>query len=116
MNLHEYQAKELVARFGLPVLPGQVARTPGGAHESAASIGKKVVVKSQVQIGGRGKAGGIKLAETPEEAFERAREILSLTIKGLPVRKVLVAQASDIARELYLSIVLDRGRKLPLIM
>jgi succinyl-CoA synthetase beta subunit len=116
VNLREYQAKELFARYGLPVLPGQVASTPEEARDVAASIGGPVVVKAQVQVGGRGKAGGIKLANTPDEAFDRARDILALTIKGLPVRKVLVAQAADIARELYLAIVLDRSRKLPLIM
>jgi succinyl-CoA synthetase beta subunit len=116
VNLHEYQAKELFARYGLPVLPGQVATSAEEARNVAASIGGTVVIKAQVLVGGRGKAGGVKLAETPEEAFERAGQILALTIKGLPVRKVLVAQAADIARELYLSIVLDRSRKLPLVM
>jgi succinyl-CoA synthetase beta subunit len=116
MNLHEYQAKELFARYGLPVLPGQVAATPEEARDIAASIGGAVVVKAQVQVGGRGKAGGIKLAANPDEAQARAREILALTIKGLPVRRVLVARAAEIARELYLSIVLDRARKLPLVM
>ena len=116
MNLHEYQAKDLFARYGLPVLPGQVAASAEEARDIAASIGGTVVIKAQVLVGGRGKAGGVKLAETPEEAFEKAGQILALTIKGLPVRKVLVAQAADIARELYLSIVLDRSRKLPLIM
>ena len=116
MNLHEYQAKELFARHGLPVLPGQVAMSAEEARDIAASIGGTVVIKAQVLVGGRGKAGGVKLAHSPEEAFERAGEILALTIKGLPVRKVLVAQAADIARELYLSIVLDRSRKLPLVM
>jgi succinyl-CoA synthetase beta subunit len=116
MNLHEYQGKELFARFGIPVLPGQVAATPEEARDVAASLGGTVVIKAQVQAGGRGKAGGVKLAHTPDEAFEKARDILALTIKGLPVRKVLVAQASDIARELYLSIVMDRQRKLPMVM
>jgi succinyl-CoA synthetase beta subunit len=116
MNLHEYQAKELFARFGLPVLRGQVARTPEEARDIAASIGGTVVVKAQVLTGGRGKAGGVKLAQSPDEAFERARDILALTIKGFPVRKVLVAEAADIARELYLAIVMDRSRRLPLIM
>jgi succinyl-CoA synthetase beta subunit len=116
MNLHEYQGKELFARFGLPVTPGQVAVTPEEARDIAASIGGMVVIKAQVQVGGRGKAGGVKLANSPEEAFEKARDILSLTIKGLPVRKVLVAQAAEIAREYYLSIVMDRQKKLPLIM
>jgi len=116
MNLHEYQGKELFARFGLPVLPGQVAVTPEEARDIAASIGGAVVIKAQVQAGGRGKAGGVKLANSPDEAMSRARDILALTIKGLPVRKVLVTQAADIARELYLSIVLDRGRRMPLVM
>jgi succinyl-CoA synthetase beta subunit len=116
MNLHEYQAKELFARFGLPVLPGQVAASPEEARTIAGSLGGTVVIKAQVQAGGRGKAGGVKLAQSPDEAFDRARDILALTIKGLPVRRVLVAQAADIARELYLSIVLDRARKRPLVM
>jgi succinyl-CoA synthetase beta subunit len=116
MNLHEYQGKELFARFGLPVLPGQVATTPEEARDVAASIGSTVVIKAQVQAGGRGKAGGVKLAHSPEETFEKARDILALTIKGLPVRRVLVAQAADIARELYLAIVLDRAAKQPLMM
>ena len=116
MNLHEYQGRELFARFGIPVLPGQVAGTPEEARDIAASLDGTVVIKAQVLIGGRGKAGGVKLAHTPDEAFEKARDILDLTIKGLPVRRVLVARAADIARELYLAIVLDRAKKLPLIM
>ena len=116
MNLHEYQGKELFARFGIPVLPGQVAGTPEEARDIAASIGGTVVIKAQVQAGGRGKAGGVKLAHSPSEAFERARDILALTIKGLPVRKMLVAQAADIAREYYCSIVMDREKKAPLVM
>ena len=116
MNLHEYQGRELFARFGIPVLPGQVAGTPEEARDIAESLEGTVVIKAQVLVGGRGKAGGVKLAHTPDEAFEKARDILALTIKGLPVRKVLVAHAAEIARELYLSIVLDRAKKLPLIM
>ena len=116
MNLHEYQGKELFARFGLPVLPGQVAETPEEAGRVAASLGGTVVIKAQVQAGGRGKAGGVKLAHTPEEAFEKAKDILALTIKGLPVRKVLVAQAADIAKEYYCAIVMDREKKAPLVM
>jgi succinyl-CoA synthetase beta subunit len=116
MNLQEYQAKELFARHGLPVLPGQVAATPEEARAIASSIGGTVVIKAQVLTGGRGKAGGVKLAHDPDEAYEKARDILNLTIKGLRVRKVLVAQAADIARELYLAIVLDRGARLPLVM
>ena len=116
MNLHEYQAKELFARYGLPVLPGQVATTPEEAADIAASIGGTVVLKAQVLTGGRGKAGGVKLAHSPEEALEKARDILALTIKGFPVRKVLVAKAADIERELYLSVVLDRAARQPLVM
>jgi len=116
MNLHEHQGKELFARFGLPVLPGQVAASPEEARDVAASLGGTVVLKAQVQAGGRGKAGGVKLAENPEEAFEKARDILALTIKGLPVRKLLVTQAADIAREYYCAIVLDREKKAPLVM
>jgi len=116
MNLHEYQGKELFARYGLPVLPGQVAGTPEEARDVAASLGGTVVIKAQVQAGGRGKAGGVKLAHTPDEAFEKARDILALTIKGLPVRKVLVAEAADIAKEYYCAIVLDREKKAPLVM
>jgi succinyl-CoA synthetase beta subunit len=116
MNLYEYQGKELFARFGLPVLPGQVASTPEEARDIAASIGGLVVIKAQVQAGGRGKAGGVKLARVPDEAAVHARDILALEIKGLPVRRVLVTQAADIARELYLAILLDRSHKRPLIM
>jgi succinyl-CoA synthetase beta subunit len=116
MNLHEYQGRELFARFGIPVLPGQVADTPEEARDIAESLGGTVVIKAQVLVGGRGKAGGVQLARTPDEACARAREILALSIKGLPVRKLLVARAAEIARELYLAIVLDRAKKLPLIM
>jgi succinyl-CoA synthetase beta subunit len=116
MNLHEYQGKELFARYALPVLPGQVAGTPEEARDVAASLGGTVVIKAQVQAGGRGKAGGVKLAHSPEDAFEKARDILALTIKGLPVRKVLVAEAADIAKEYYCAIVLDRDKKAPLVM
>ena len=116
MNLHEYQGRELFARFGIPVLPGQVATTPEEARDIAATLGGTVVIKAQVLAGGRGKAGGVKLASTPAEAVTYARDILALTIKGLRVRKVLVAQAASIQREIYLAIVLDRAKKLPLIM
>src|SRR5262245_15835371 len=101
MNLHEYQAKELFARHGLPVLPGQVAATPEEARDIAASLGGTVVIKAQVLVGGRGKAGGVQLAHAADEAFLKARDILALTIKGLPVRRVLVTRAAEIARELY---------------
>src|SRR5574342_308824 len=113
MNLHEYQARELFARFGIPVLPGQVADSPEEARDVAASLGGTVVIKAQVLVGGRGKAGGVQLAHSPDEAFEKARDILALTIKGLAVRKVLVAAAADIAKEYYCAIVLDREKKAP---
>src|SRR6185503_20822722 len=101
-----YQGRELFARFGIPVLPGQVADTPEEARDVAGSLGGTVVIKAQVLAGGRGKAGGVQLAHSADEAYEKARDILALTIKGLPVRKLLVARAAGIARELYLAIVL----------
>jgi len=118
VKLQEYQSKRVLAQYGVPVPQGEVATTPAEARAIAERLGAytAVVIKSQVLVGGRGKAGGVKLAHSPEEARDRARDILALTIKGLPVRKVLVARAADIARELYLSILLDRSRKLPLVM
>src|SRR4029453_18153825 len=101
MNLQEYQAKELFARYGLPVLPGQVAATPEEARDVAAPIRGTLSSNAQGLAGGRGKAGGVQLGHSPEEAWEKARDVLALTIKGLRVRKVLVARAADIARELY---------------
>ena len=116
MNIHEYQAKELFARYGLPVLPGQVATTPEEAADVAASIGGTVVLKAQVLTGGRGKAGGVKLAEDPQNAEEKARDILGLDIRGHVVNKLWIEKASDIAKEYYLSITFDRGEKKPLLM
>jgi succinyl-CoA synthetase beta subunit len=116
VKIHEYQGKTILREFGVPVPSGEVADTPAQAKAIAAKLGGKVVVKAQVHAGGRGKAGGVKLADDPEQAFIRAQEILGLTIKGHPVRKVLVTQAADIAKELYAAIVLDRGKKLPLVM
>ena len=111
MNLHEYQAKELLAAHGVPVLPGKVARTPAEARAVAAEIGKAVVVKAQVLVGGRGKAGGVKLAQTPDDAARVAGQILGMDIKGITVRKVLVAEAAEIAQELYVGAVLDRPKR-----
>jgi succinyl-CoA synthetase beta subunit len=108
VNLHEYQARELFRRAGIPVTEGEVATTPAEARAIAARLGRTVVVKAQVHAGGRGKAGGVKLAANPDEAEAHASKIIGMTIKGLPVRRVLVAVAEDIAREYYAGLVLDR--------
>lgn len=111
MDLYEYQAKHLFDSHGIPVTPGEVCTTPDAAHEAARKIGSAVVVKAQVKTGGRGKAGGVKLAATPEEARDRAQDILGLDIKGHVVRRVLVTQATDIAEEYYVSFLLDRANR-----
>ena len=111
MDLFEYQGKSLFARIGVPVPEGRVARTPEEARAAAEEIGGKVVVKAQVQVGGRGKAGGIKLADGPDEAFAHATDILGMDIKGHTVHVVLVERASNIAAEYYVSFTLDRGVK-----
>ena len=111
MDLYEFQAKELFAKHGVPVLAGEVATTPDEAHAIAGRIGGPVVVKAQVKTGGRGKAGGVKLAETPAEAAEKATAILGMDIKGHTVHRVLVTEASDIAEEYYLSFLLDRANR-----
>ncbi|WP_028848789.1 ADP-forming succinate--CoA ligase subunit beta [Thermocrispum agreste] len=111
MDLYEYQARNVFAAHGVPVLPGSVAATPEEARAAAEKIGGQVVVKAQVKTGGRGKAGGVKLADTPDEAREKAEAILGMDIKGHITRKVLVAQASDIAEEYYFSFLLDRANR-----
>jgi succinyl-CoA synthetase beta subunit len=123
LKVHEYQAKALLAQFDIPVPRGKVAFTPGEAKEIAAELDCKVVVKAQVYAGGRGKAGGIKLAATPEEAEKAARELIGTRLvthqtgpEGVPVSKVLVEEASDVERELYLSVLTDSATKLPLMM
>jgi succinyl-CoA synthetase beta subunit len=116
VDLYEYQGKELFRRFGIPVSDGRLATSPEEARRAAGELGGPVVVKAQVLTGGRGKAGGIKLAETPEEAEARAREILGLDIRGHVVRKLWIERASDIAREYYLSLTFDRGAKQILLM
>lgn len=117
MNLHEYQAKRLFAEHGVPIPDGKVARSPAEAREFARELGGKVVVKAQVHTGGRGKAGGVKLANTPDEAEEAAAKILGLDIKGFTVKKVLVdQQAPGIEQEIYLAVLIDRGRRMPMIM
>ena len=116
MDLFEYQAKELFARHGVPTLPGTNVTTPEAAREAAAAIGTAVVVKSQVKSGGRGKAGGVKFASTPDEAAEKASAILGLDIKGHVTQSVLVTQAADIAQEYYVSFLLDRSNRTYLAM
>ena len=111
VNIHEYQAKEIFRKYGIPIPPGEVASTPEQAEAIARKFGTTVVVKAQVHAGGRGKAGGVKLAKTPEEAKSIAAQILKLTIKGLPVQKVLVTPAADIASEAYVGIIVDRASK-----
>ncbi|HEX7354721.1 MAG TPA: ADP-forming succinate--CoA ligase subunit beta [Mycobacteriales bacterium] len=111
MDLYEYQAKELFAAHGVPTLPGEIATDPDGARAAAERIGGEVVVKAQVKVGGRGKAGGVKLATGPEEAAQKAEAILGLDIKGHVVRTVLVTQASDIDTEYYVSYLLDRSNR-----
>jgi succinyl-CoA synthetase beta subunit len=111
VNIHEYQAKEIFRKYGIPIPPGEVASTPEEAEAIARKFGTTVVVKAQVHAGGRGKAGGVKLAKTPQEAKSVASQILKLTIKGLPVQKVLVTPAADIASEAYVGIIVDRASK-----
>src|ERR1700752_4621629 len=116
MNIHEYQAKELLRAEGVPIPAGEGATPPGGAEAIATKIGSTVVIKAQVHAGGRGKAGGVKLAKTPQEAREVASKILGMQIKGLTVEKVLVAPAADIASEAYVGIIVDRAVKKPVFM
>jgi len=111
VDLYEYQAKHLFDHHNVPVTPGEVCETPDAAHEAARKIGSAVVVKAQVKTGGRGKAGGVKLAADPDEAMARARDILGMDIKGHTVRRVLVTQATDIAEEYYVSFLLDRANR-----
>lgn len=117
MNLHEYQAKRLFAEYGVPIPRGDVATSPVEAREIARELGGKVVVKAQVLTGGRGKAGGVKLASSPDEAEQRATEILGMDIKGYTVHKVLIdEQAPGIEQEIYLAVLLDRDKRLPMMM
>jgi succinyl-CoA synthetase beta subunit len=116
LDLYEYQGKQLFGRFGIPVSNGRLAETPEEARTAAEEIGGPVVVKAQVLTGGRGKAGGIKLAATPDEAEQHARAILGLAIRGHIVRRLWIESASEIAKEYYLSLTFDRGAKQPLFM
>ncbi len=116
MNLHEYQSKYRFAEFGIPIPHGKTAGTPQEAYEIARELGCPVVIKSQVLVGGRGKAGGIKVARTPEQAEEYANSILGMKIKGLTVRKILIDPAANIGQEIYLGITNDRAAGQPVIM
>lgn len=116
MDLFEYQARDLFESHGVPVLKGAVATTPEEAKSAAASMGGKVVVKAQVKVGGRGKAGGVKLAESPDDAFSKAQAILGMDIKGHTVHKVMIAQAAPIESEYYLAILVDRAARSFLVM
>jgi succinyl-CoA synthetase beta subunit len=116
LKLHEYQSKRIFAQYGVPIPRGDVATTPEQARQIAARLGKRVVIKSQVLVGGRGKAGGIRLANEPDEAEEIAGQILGMKIKDLTVKKVLVDEAANIATEIYLGIVIDRAKRRPVMM
>jgi succinyl-CoA synthetase beta subunit len=116
MKLHEYQSKQIFSRYGIPIPKGRVATTAEEARHIANELGGRVVIKSQVLVGGRGKAGGIRLAKDPHEAEEIATQILAMEIKGLPVRKVLVDEAANISKEIYLGITNDRAVRKPVMM
>ena len=116
MKLHEYQSKSVFARYGVPIPRGRVAGIATEAKQIAEELGGRVIVKSQVLVGGRGKAGGIRLAKTPQEAEELATQILGMEIKGLKVRKVLVDEAVTIVKEIYLGITNDRAQRCPVMM
>lgn len=116
MKIHEYQAKDILARHGIPVQPGRVAHTPQEAETVARELGGPVVIKAQVYVGGRGKAGGIQFGDTPEQARAAASRVLGMEIKGLKVEKVLVTSKIDIKEEYYLGIILDRKSQAPVVM
>lgn len=116
MKLHEYQSKHIFADYGIPIPDGRIASNSAEAKQIAGELGGHVVIKSQVQVGGRGKAGGIRLAKNPQEAEEIATQILGMEIKGLPVRKVLVDEAASIETEIYLGITNDRADRKPTMM
>jgi len=116
MKIHEFQAKEILAHYGIPVQPGRVAYTPEEAEAIARDIGGPVVIKAQVYVGGRGKAGGIQFGDTPEQARAAAARVLGMNIKGLTVEKVLIVSRIDIKEEYYLGIILDRKTQAPIVM
>ena len=116
MNIHEYQAKEILRGYGVPIPPGEIATTPAEAEAIAKKYGTAVMVKAQVHAGGRGKAGGVKFCKTPADAKEKATAILGMKIKDLTVEKVLVTVAADIGSEAYVGIIVDRATKKPVFM
>ncbi|UCF28521.1 MAG: ADP-forming succinate--CoA ligase subunit beta [Chloroflexota bacterium] len=116
MKLHEYQSKQIFSNYGIPIPPGRVATNAADAKRIAEELGRAVVIKSQVLVGGRGKAGGIRLAKSPQEAEDLATQILGMEIKGLPVHKVLVDEAANIEAEIYLGITNDRAARKPVMM
>ncbi len=116
MKIHEYQAKDILARYGIPIQPGRVAYTPEEAEQIARELGGPVVIKAQVYVGGRGKAGGIQFGDTPEQARVAAAKVLGMNIKGLTVEKVLVVSKLDIKEEYYMGIILDRKTQAPVVM
>ena len=116
MKIHEYQAKDILARYGVPLQPGRVAYTPEEAEAIARELGGPVVIKAQVYVGGRGKAGGIQFGDTPAQARTAAAKVLGMDIKGLKVEKVLVVSKIDIKEEYYLGIILDRKTQAPVVM
>ena len=116
MKLHEYQSKNIFSKYGIPIPKGRITTTAQEAKQIAEELGGRVVIKSQVLVGGRGKAGGVKLAKDPNEAEQLATQILGMEIKGLPVRKVLVDEASNIDQEIYFAITNDRASKRPVMI
>ena len=116
MKIHEYQAKDILARYGVPIQPGRVAHTPEEAEAIARELGGPVVIKAQVYVGGRGKAGGIQFGDTPAQARAAAAKVLGMDIKGLKVEKVLVVFKLEIKEEYYLGIILDRKTQAPVVM
>lgn len=116
MKIHEYQAKDILARYGIPIQPGRIAYTPEEAEEIARELDGPVVIKAQVYVGGRGKAGGIQFGDTPEQARAAAAKVLGMDIKGLTVEKVLVVSKLDIKEEYYMGIILDRKSQAPVVM
>ncbi|MFZ5857592.1 MAG: ADP-forming succinate--CoA ligase subunit beta [Chloroflexota bacterium] len=116
MKLHEYQSKLIFSKYGIPIPKGRVAATAEAARQIAQELGGRAVIKAQVLVGGRGKAGGIKVAKDPNEAEQLATQILSMEIKGLPVRKILVDEAAAIETEIYLGITNDRAARKPVMM